>query len=154
MRHLSLLSVAVALLLMPLCMQAPAASVPSRTSPLQAALANVTGQEIDLWDWVQWHPSIAALYARRGFVPLWFTEGRLTRAGAQLLDELAHVEQRGLIVGDYDSARVVGLIKGTPTAGVLEPDRMARFDIALSVTAARLRLRSAARPRESAQRGL
>ena len=39
-------------------------------------------------DWDRWGPSVSRLYAARGFAPLWFQDGALTRPAIALVDEL------------------------------------------------------------------
>ena len=43
--------------------------------------------------------------------PVWFHDGQLSPAGAQLLRELARADDRGLLASDYDSATLERLVK-------------------------------------------
>ncbi len=78
---------------------------------------------------------MSALYAARSLAPVWFAHRALTPAGAGLLQELTEVERRGLIASDYEGARLAGLIRAASTQDAMS---LARLDVALSVTAARL----------------
>lgn len=61
--------------------------------------------------------------------PLWFHNGQLSTAGAQLLSELARTDERGLLVSDYDAAGLQLRVKQGP---------LEQVDLELSAAAARI----------------
>jgi murein L,D-transpeptidase YcbB/YkuD len=81
-------------------------------------------------------PSTPAISTDRDSPPLWFVAGKLSDAGAALLQQLDSVEQRGLLRTDYDAASLRRLIVSAEQSA--DSDRLKRADLAISATAARL----------------
>jgi murein L,D-transpeptidase YcbB/YkuD len=79
--------------------------------------------------------TLQALYAARGYEPLWLAGGRLTLPARALLRVLAEARNRGLDPADYDAAWLAsqGEALAQDTSGLLAP----RVDLGLSVAAAR-----------------
>lgn len=80
---------------------------------------------------------LATHCAAAGSAPIWFQDGRLTAAGAQLLGELERADQRGLSLADYDA---VGLRMRARQAAGAGAAAVERIDAELSTAAARIAL--------------
>ncbi len=75
------------------------------------------------------------MYARAGWQPVWLEAGRPSRAATALIERLAGADTLGLDPADYDADWLAGAAKELrDDAG---PFGLARFDLALSVAAAR-----------------
>src|SRR5690606_14615607 len=48
-----------------------------------------SGDREALWDLARWRDELTAVYVARAYAPLWFSNGRPTRAAQLLLTELA-----------------------------------------------------------------
>jgi murein L,D-transpeptidase YcbB/YkuD len=131
-----LLSVALALLSVPI--QSHAAT---NVAPYETAVRAVLGEAApdgDLWDLRRWREPLERVYVKRAFTPLWFTQGRLSGPGSSLLQQLVDAESRGLRTEDYDGERLARLAAGVAAGREASVEALARLDVALSVTAARL----------------
>lgn len=80
-------------------------------------------------------PSLEQLYARGGWRPLWLEDGSPTPAATQLIARLAGADSLGLDPADYDAAWLGQKAEGLSAAS--GPNEQVRFDLALSVAAAR-----------------
>jgi len=132
-----LLGIALAFLAAPIQVRADA-PVESNEAVVRATLAGKSSAAVELWDLSRWRESLTALYAKRAFAPLWFTDGELTDAGAALIRQLRDVERRGLLVVDYDGERFARLAAEFESDGPQSSEALIRLDVALSVVAARL----------------
>lgn len=109
----------------------------SEAALITRALAQASSDDVISWDWPRWRDSLSALYTQRKSMPLWFSQGQLTRSGAALLAELPGLERRGLVVADYDGARLE-LARLATLPREERQEQLARLDVILSATAARL----------------
>ena len=128
---------ALALLAAPIQVRADAAAG-SNEAVVRATLAGKSSAAVELWDLSRWREPLTALYAKRAFAPLWFTDGELTDAGAALIRQLRDVERRGLLPGDYDGERLARLAAQFEGEEPLSSEALMRLDVALSVVAARV----------------
>ena len=80
----------------------------------------------ELRDFELLQTAVRSLYGKRGFAPLWFTDGRWTAQARLVLEALDEAERHGLRVRDYRLGRIAGA--GTPPI----PEGIAPREIALS----------------------
>ncbi|HEY1283773.1 MAG TPA: L,D-transpeptidase family protein [Steroidobacteraceae bacterium] len=117
---------------------------PTAPQSLEASVPALPGAAPDsarsdvqlLWDRDRWAAAIQALYAARGNAPLWFNGRHASTAAQAFLEEIPHLEERGLQSRDYDPASLRALVAAAERSG--QPADIARADRALSTIAARL----------------
>ena len=105
-------------------------------APWRDVLAGNVATDSAFWDMDRWRAPLTTVYVQRDYLPLWFVDGKITRAGNTLLQALDTVEQRGLLAHDYDAAhlrQLATLVEQAPS-----PERVSRADVALAITAMRL----------------
>ena len=93
---------------------------------------------VPMWDLNRWREPLEQLYAEQAFVPLWYRKGRLTEAGQALVEQLQVVDQRGLLLADYDGPQLAHLTRDFDQERSATARDMASLDVALSIVAARL----------------
>lgn len=137
MRRLACVSLALLGLLFAAAKAPAGAGIPSPEGWTLAILAGDAPAPLELWDAARWREPLTTLYAKRGFAPLWFVRGRLTRAGTALIEQLRDVESRGLLATDYEGERLAGLVAqlGADSQNL---EALVSLDVALSMVAARL----------------
>jgi len=118
---------------------APGVSVRSTPEALRQMVE--AGRHPDLrWpDIKDVQPVLADVYQRHDWAPLWFAGDSLTSPGQQVLQVLAEAANRGLDPEDYDAAWLQRQLEVARILGQSEDSRV-RFDLALSVAAARFAL--------------
>ena len=77
-------------------------------------------------------------YARQAYAPLWYRQDRLTPAGWALVRQLQFVDQRGLLLADYDGPRLEQLTTELDRERPVSARNIASLEVALSIAAARL----------------
>jgi murein L,D-transpeptidase YcbB/YkuD len=82
--------------------------------------------------------AILSAGARQAYAPLWHVQGQLTPAARAFIGQLQQVEARGLLLADYDGPRFAALATEHDERRLAADDAVARLDVALSATAARL----------------
>jgi L,D-transpeptidase YcbB len=82
-------------------------------------------------------PVLQQLYQQRGFAPLWFEQGQITRPGLALLTLLRDAASYGLRASDYDGITLATRLTQLSTATDTQ-DAQAQLDIGLSTAALRL----------------
>jgi L,D-transpeptidase YcbB len=137
MRVLLLPCLALCALWLPLDAHAAMPAAPIETA-IRELDAGRSAAGLQWWDAPRWRGSIAALYAQRAFTPLWFSAGHQTAAADALIGQLRNVEDRGLIAADYDGERLAALAADVARQVPADPTAIARFDVALTLVAARL----------------
>jgi murein L,D-transpeptidase YcbB/YkuD len=107
-----------------------------------ALRAGVEAGRLDALRWPRFPdhlPALRALYARRGFAPIWLADAQPTPQASEAIDELGAAAVHGLDPRDYDAAALAAqLVRLRDTASPAPPDARARFDLALSVSLLRL----------------
>jgi murein L,D-transpeptidase YcbB/YkuD len=81
---------------------------------------------------------LEGLYAPRAYAPLWLDAATPTDAAAEAIGALADAGEKGLEPGDYDVARLDGERRALRAGAAASPERLALFDVALSVELLRL----------------
>jgi murein L,D-transpeptidase YcbB/YkuD len=144
MRIIGFLLVAILLVPYPAAARArtkptPKPSVSSASPGESAALRSLirAGRHSDLrWPaFSDMRPDLERLYTRTGWRPLWLEAGRPSAAALQLIDRLAGADSLGLVPSDYDAAWLDDAAAALAAGG--GPNEQVRFDVALSVAAAR-----------------
>jgi len=85
-------------------------------------------------------PALLALYQARNFAPLWFSQGRITPQGQQLLETLRSAAEHGLRADDYNGdalANELAQLIGVTDASEATRQRE-QLDLGLSTAALRL----------------
>ena len=77
------------------------------------------------------------MYARRGYEPAWLENARPTPAADAMIDQLAGADSLGLIASDYDADWLRTQGHRLASEGSAAPSEQAKFDVGLSVAAAR-----------------
>lgn len=80
---------------------------------------------------------LTALYSNRNYAPLWTRDGAPTPAAIALVGQLATAHSRGLEPEDYGASRLTALARPGGGSAPEAADRGVRFDVALSLYAAR-----------------
>ena len=130
-------SLALVLLSMP-ALLATAGTQAAPEIPIRAVLDGELAAAIPLWDLSRWREPLEQLYARQAYAPLWYRRGRLTPAGRALVQQLQVVNERGLLMADYDGPLLAQLTADIDHAQSATAAETARLDVTLSVAAARL----------------
>jgi len=81
---------------------------------------------------------LAGLYEPRGWAPLWLEGARPTEAAEEAIAALADAGARGLEPADYDLALLEAERRALAAGADASPERLALFDVALSVELLRL----------------
>jgi len=76
---------------------------------------------------------LRSLYEPEGFAPLWVCDGAPTAQAAAVVAVLANADADGLDAADYDAALFATEGEQLRTAGEPSAERVARFDVALTV---------------------
>ena len=106
--------------------------------PIRAVLDGRAPAVVPLWDLNRWRQPLEQLYARQEYAPLWYRQERLTPAGRALVRQLQVVDQRGLLLPDYEGPRLAQLTADLDHEQSVTAEPVASLDVALSVAAARL----------------
>ncbi|HEY8492553.1 MAG TPA: L,D-transpeptidase family protein, partial [Myxococcota bacterium] len=77
--------------------------------------------------------ALVALYAPRGYAPLWLEDGRPTEQAAEAVRVLLGADALGLAATDYDAFQLEATRRSLAEREGGTPDARARFDVALSV---------------------
>jgi murein L,D-transpeptidase YcbB/YkuD len=77
------------------------------------------------------------MYARRGYHPAWLENARPTAAASSMVERLAGADTLGLTPSDYDAEWLLATAQRLAADASAGPNEQARFDVALSIAAAR-----------------
>lgn len=82
---------------------------------------------------------LRAVYAASEWSPMWTQGGRPTAAALKTIDQLAHIDARGLDPADYDVSQLGALTEelGVGASAPATPSVIAEFDVMLSTAALR-----------------
>ena len=130
-------SLALVFLSVPAYLSTVGTQSPADTA-VRAVLDGSSPLVVQTWDFDRWREPLERLYAEQAFVPLWYRKGRLTPAGKALVDQLQAVDQRGLLLADYDGPELAQLTRDIDYKQSATAGDVASLDVALSITAARL----------------
>jgi murein L,D-transpeptidase YcbB/YkuD len=106
-----------------------------RATLLRATIAAGELPELRWPNFSGYRPQVESLYQHSGYSLAWIRDGRPTLQALQMASILEQADNQGLSAGDYDGARWRGRIKALETRHA--PQDLARFDIALTVSAMR-----------------
>jgi murein L,D-transpeptidase YcbB/YkuD len=134
-------------LLLLACAPGPPARVPGPERALEpearrATIAERVHEAEHPWlrrpNFASFRDELEGLYAPRGNAPLWLDGARPTAASGEAIAALAEAGEKGLAPGDYD-IRLLDAERRALLAGAdASPERLALFDVALSVELLRL----------------
>ncbi len=111
---------------------------PASEIPIRAVLDGGLPAAVALWDLNRWREPLGQLYARQAYAPLWYRQEGLTPAARSLIRQLQHVDERGLLLADYDGPRLAQLATDLDHQQSAKTIAVASLDVALSIAAARL----------------
>jgi murein L,D-transpeptidase YcbB/YkuD len=118
--------------------QAPSAGLAAAPETrIRALLAAFEAPAADPWDVARWRAPVLALYATRGYLPLWLDGRALTRPALAVLGELRAAPTFGLRALDYDADRLLaeaGILAADPAHA---PRDATELDLAITIAAAR-----------------
>ena len=141
MRALATLILTLSLVLPASAKPRPKAAAPRAVSAEATAVRNLLASSR--------HPNLAwpvisdvredleRMYARRGFNPAWLENSRPTPAANAMIEQLAGADSLGLVATDYDADWLRTQGHRLASEGAATPAEQARFDVGLSVAAAR-----------------
>jgi murein L,D-transpeptidase YcbB/YkuD len=128
-------------LLLVACVEAP----PTRPAEVEASRATIAERIREAehpWlrraHFASFRDELEGLYAPGGNAPLWLDGPRPTPVAAQAIGVLAGAGEKGLDPGDYDVALLETERRALLDAAHATPERLALFDVALSVELLRL----------------
>jgi murein L,D-transpeptidase YcbB/YkuD len=116
---------------------AAARGAPAAPEPVAARIeALVAAAELPGLRWPRFpdhREALVALYAPRGYAPLWLEDGRPTEQAAEAVRVLLGADALGLAATDYDAFQLEATRRSLAEREGGTPDARARFDVALSV---------------------
>ncbi len=115
----------------------PTAHRHSHDAAIEALVSNGRHPDLRWPDLRDVQADLARLYQRHGWAPLWLVNDTLTTPARTLLRTLKEAEFRGLDPKDYDVSWLESQLEVARILGGTTEDSRARFDVGLSVAAAR-----------------
>ena len=120
----------------------PRAPAPAETVASRATIAARVRETRHPWlrraSFPSFRDELEGLYAPRGYAPLWLDGARPIAEAGEAIAVLADAGEKGLDPDDYDGARLDAERRALRVGAGASPERLALFDVALSVELLRL----------------